>query len=136
MEEDLLPRLTPVPALERETRALRGFGVGLGLLLFFLAWREHRLALAGFGAASVLLALARPLSFGPAYGLWMPVARLLARANLWLVCGLLYYFVVTPYGLLLRALGFSPLALKLREKDSYWEEKPARDPDESSRRMF
>lgn len=136
MEEDLLPRLTPVPARERERRALRGFGAGLGLVLFFLAWREQRLALAGFGAVSVLLALARPFSFGPAYGLWMPVARVLARANLWLVCGLIYYLVVTPYGLLLRALGFSPLALGPSEKDSCWEEKPARDPDESSRRIF
>jgi len=139
MEEDLHPRLTPPPAGEHERRALRGFGFGLGLVLFFFAWRARAHGGALFGAlsmASVLLALARPASFEAPYSLWMPVARVLARANLWLLCGLLYYLIVTPYGLLQRALGFSPLALKLREKDSYWEEKTARDPVESTRRIF
>lgn len=136
MDEDLLPRLTPEPAAARERRALRGFGVGLGLALLLLAWRGGRASLAALGAASALLALARPACFAAPYALWMPVARALARANLWLVCGLLYYLVVTPYGLLLRALGLRPLELALREKDSYWEEKPPRDPVESSRRIF
>lgn len=136
MEEDLLPRLIPEPAGARERRAWRGFGVGVGLLLLYFAWRGRSLPLAGLGAAGVVLALARPESFAPPYALWLPVARALARANLWLVCGLLYYLVVTPYGLLLRALGLRPLELGLREKDSYWEEKPPRDPVESTRRIF
>ncbi len=140
MEEDLRPRLTPISPEENERRVLRGFGLGLGILLFIFAWRALHggspVAFAALGAASMVLALARPASFEPAYRLWMPVVRVLARVNLWLVCAILYYLVVTPYGLFLRALGLSPLALKLRDKDSYWEEKPARDPVESSRHIF
>lgn len=136
MEEDLLPRLTPEPEGARERRAWRGFGLGVGLLLLFFAWRGRSPALAGLGAAGVLLALARPESFAPAYALWMPVARALARANARLACALIYFLVVAPYGLLLRALGLRPLELALREKESYWEEKPPRDPVESSRRIF
>lgn len=141
MEEDLRPRLIPVPPEEAERRALGGFGLGLGILLLVFAWRARAhghspAALAVLACASALLSRVRPSAFGPLYRVWMPAAAVLARANLWLVCGILYYLVVTPYGLLLRALGLSPLALKLREKDSYWEEKPPRDPVESSRNIF
>ncbi len=141
MEEDLRPRLIPVAAAELEARALRGFGLGLGVLALIFAWRAHShgrspAILIALGAASMLLSRVRPSLFGPLYRVWMPVVGVLARVNLWLVCGILYYLVVTPYGLFLRAVGLSPLALKLREKDSYWEEKPARDPVESTRNIF
>lgn len=140
MEEDLRPRLIPISPEDSERRVLRGFGLGLGILLFFFAWRALHggspAVFAALGTASIALALAWPAAFKPAYRLWMPVVRVLARVNLWLVCATLYYLVVTPYGLFLRALGLSPLALKLRDKDSYWEEKPARDPVESSRHIF
>lgn len=141
MEKDLRPRLNPRPPGESEARLLRGFGLGLGILFFIVAWRMRTAAnvavvLASIGLASALLSRVRPSLFGPLFRLWMPVVGVLARVNLWLVCGFLYYFVVTPYGLFLRALGLSPLALKLREKDSYWEEKPARDPVESTRHIF
>lgn len=140
MEEDLRPRLSPVAPEDTERRALRGFGVGLGLILFFFAWRGRAHGrpdvLAALGAVSWALAAARPRFLRPLFRLWMPVAGVIARANLWLLCGMLYYLVVTPWGLLLRALGLCPLELSLGTGDSYWEEKPARDPAKSSRRIF
>jgi len=139
MEEELRPRLNPAAPGELERRALRGFGLGLGILFFIIAWRAPARYAAGLvvlGVASAALSRIRPALFGPLFRAWMPVVGVLARVNLWLVCGILYYLVVTPYGLLLRALGLSPLALALREKDSYWEEKPARDPVESTRGIF
>jgi hypothetical protein len=136
MEEDLSPRLIPVPPEELERRALRGFGLGLGALVIVFALRAHRHAFAAVGAAALGLAVARPLFFKPLYRLWMPVVAVLARVNLWLLCGILYYLVVTPYALLLRAFGLRPLELRLREKDSYWDEKPPRDPVESVKNIF
>ncbi len=138
MEEDLRPRLIPVSPGDIERRALRGFGIGLGLVLFFFTWRGHGRpdVLAALGGASLALAVVLPRFFGPLFRLWMPVAGVLARVNLWLLCGILYYLVVTPWGLLLRALGLRPLELSLRTGDSYWVEKPARDPAESARRIF
>ena len=141
MEEDLRPRLIPAPPEEAERRALGGFGLGLGILLLVLAWRARAHgrapeAFIGLAAVSALMSRLRPSALRPLYRAWMPVVAVLARANLWVVCAILYYLVVTPYGLILRAAGLSPLALKLREKDSYWEEKPARDPVESTSRIF
>ncbi len=138
MENDLQPRLIPVDAAEAERLALRGFGVGLAILFFLVEWRTRArggatMSFAWAGGACLALALAWPRLFRPIYRVWMPVVGVLARINLWLICGILYYLVVTPYGLFLRLLGFAPLELKLREKDSYWVEKPERDPAESAR---
>ncbi len=140
MENDLRPRLNPALPEERERKNLRGFGVGLGLILFFFAWKGrahgHAAPLASVGALSLLLAGLRPGVFRPLYRAWMPVVGVLARVNLWLLCAILYYLVVTPYGLLLRAFGLRPLDLRLRSADSYWVEVPARDPAESARSIF
>lgn len=141
MENDLRPRLISVsPELEKR-RALRGFGCGLGLILFYFAWRAYArgnapIPLAALGLTSLVLAGVWPAFFGPVFRLWMPVVGVLARINLWLLCGILYYGVVTPWSLFIRLLGFHPLELALGEKDSYWEEKEPRDPAESSRRIF
>lgn len=140
MEADLRPRLIPVAPEAAERTALRGFGIGLGLILFFFAWRGRAHGrpdlLAALGGASLALAATWPRFFGPLFRLWMPVAGVLARVNLWLLCAILYYLVVTPWGLLLRAFGLRPLELRLRTGDSYWETKPGRDPRESARRIF
>lgn len=141
MENDLRPRLIPAAPEELERRALRGFGTGFGILLLIVAWRLRgrppaAASLAAAAAACFALASWRPALLRPAYRAWMPVVGVLAKVNLWLICGILYYLVVTPYGLLLRALGFAPLETRLREKDSYWEEKPPRDPAESARSIF
>lgn len=141
MEEDLRPRLSPVSAAERERKDLRGFGIGLGMILIFFAWRgrahARALDLAFLGAASLSLAALAPRVFAPLFRVWMPVVGVLARVNLKILSAALFYLVVTPYGLLLRAFGFSPLELALDEKkDSYWTEKPPRDPAESASRIF
>lgn len=131
--------------MEEEPRSrlgsLRGFGLGLGVVIALLALRARLRdgALPAWAAAALapwLLAALRPGGLGPLYDAWMALARPLARLNTWLVCAALYYLVITPYGLLLRGLGAGPLALRLRERDSYWEEKPPRDPAESARRLF
>ena len=131
MEEEIRPRLD----------SLRGFGIGLGALVALFAcrawWSDD--AVPAWSALAVVpwfLAAVRPLWLGPLYDAWMFFIRPLARLNNWLLCAFLYYGIFTPYGLLLRALGARPLDLSLREKDSYWEPKPPRDPAESARRPF
>lgn len=141
MEDDLQPRLAAELPGEARRRALRGFGIGLGAVLTFFAWRSWRSSgvvppWAGLVPLSWALAALAPAAFGPVYGPWMRVVAVLARVNLWVVCGLLYYAVITPYAAVLRAFGARPLELGLRERDSYWDEKPPRDPAESAERLF
>ena len=141
MDEDFRVRLKPEDRRADELRSWRGFGVGLGILLLLGAWRSWR---RGGGEAawivtafiSIAAALAHPASFRWPYRLWMPLARVLARVNTWIVCSLFYYVVLTPYAVLARALGARFLETELKAKDSYWNIKPKRDPAESARRSF
>jgi hypothetical protein len=140
MEEDLRLGLDEKPG-ERRVRALRGFGIGLGfvfLLFAFRAWRRDG-AVHGWAVIAPLswmTAVLYPHVFSTVYDPWMRVVRILARANQAILCAVLFYVVITPYAVLLRLLGVQPLSLTLREKDSYWEEHPPRDPAESARRPF
>lgn len=141
MEDDVRPRLIAEPADEVRRRAFRGFGIGLGAILSFFAWRSwrHTGAVPAWSALAPLswaLAAFFPAAFGPVYTPWMKVVGVLARVNLWLVCGILYYGILTPYALLLRAFGVRPLELGLRERESYWESKEPRDPAVSAREPF
>lgn len=141
MDEDLRARLSPEDRRAGEPRAWRGFGIGLGVLLLLAAWRARvrggpAAALAALALADLAAAAARPRCFRPAYALWMPVARLLARVNTWIVCAVLYYVVLTPYAAAARLLGERFLETALRDGDSYWKVRSPRDPAESSRRSF
>jgi hypothetical protein len=141
MEDEVRPRLIPESSDEVRRRGFRGFGIGLGAILCWFAFRSWRNGSSPypFAVSSVLswtVAAFRPSAFGPVYTPWMKVVAVLARVNIWLVCGLLYYGVVTPYALVLRLFGVRPLELGLRERDSYWDVKPPRDPVESSHRSF
>ena len=79
-----------------------------------------------------LLALAAPKVLAPANRLWTAFGLLLGRLVNPLVMGLLFYLVVTPTGLIMRALGKDLLRLK-RDPDaaSYWIERtpPGPSPD-------
>ncbi|UPT76134.1 MAG: hypothetical protein M0D55_15230 [Elusimicrobiota bacterium] len=82
-------------------------------------------------------AAAAPLIFRPLFAVWMPVARVLGVINLWVICGILYYAVFTPYAWILKLAGWKALPLGADPAaETYWEEKPARDPAESARRLF
>ena len=86
----------------RQQRPLRWWALALGLL--FLA-----------------IALARPVLLRPMNRLWTQLGLLLGRVVSPVVAGLLFFLVVTPLGLLFRALGKDPLCLARNpEVHSYW----------------
>ena len=128
--------------MEADLRArLRGFGLGLGVLLLVLAWRSpagsgRAPALVAGALASFVSAWAYPPIFSAPYRLWMPAVRILARVNSWIVCAVLYHLVLTPYAIVARLMGARFLETELRVKESYWNVKPPRDPAESARRAF
>lgn len=120
----------------------RGFGAGLGFvlgLLAFFTWRRTSAAAPWcLGGALVCWTLAwlAPSAFGPIYRLWMPPALWLGRVNTSVLLGLFYYLVLTPYALLLRALGARLLDLKMRDHGSYWVPKDPPEGLDAYRRQF
>jgi hypothetical protein len=84
------------------------------------------------GAALFLLTgmFLRPI-LRPVYVLWMKFAFLLAWVNTRLLLGIFFYGIITPTGLVMRALGKDPLTRRIdRTRTSYWikRDKVAFDP--------
>ena len=116
-------------------RELRRFGFTLAIPLALLAavgvWRGHMVLpviLGGLAAALGGLAVVAPALLGPVHTIWMKFADALAWFNTRVLLCLVYFLVMTPTGALMRLVGKDPLDRRLRDRPSYWVERP-RPPD-------
>lgn len=109
-----------------------GFFTVLLLLKLWSGWSTSGWIYLGLAAAFAVVALTVPGVLAPLNRLWMKFGLLLHRIISPLVMGMLFYVVVTPIGLLMRALGKDLLRLK-RDAGaaSYWIERtpPGPAPD-------
>lgn len=73
------------------------------------------------GAVFLLAALVFPATLGPLNRLWLKFGLLLHKVVSPVVLGIMFFLVITPIGLFLRARGKDPLRLKPnRQSKSYW----------------
>jgi hypothetical protein len=94
----------------------RKFALTVGAAFLVLAglswWRGHvrpPLVLGSLGLTLSLAGLLVPGRLGPVYRFWMGLARVLSRVTTPIFMGIVYYLVLTPIGLALRAVGRNPL---------------------------
>lgn len=94
----------------------RKFAFTLGSALVVLAvialWRGHRPAGWVVGALAVLLLLAGlivPTMLGPIERGWMALGLAMSKVTSPVLMGAVYYLVLTPIGVLIRAFGRHPL---------------------------
>ena len=120
-------RLTP--------REGRKFGLTVGAAFGVLAvigfWRGHLIvpgALATLGALLALAGAAIPGRLGPVHHAWMRGAHAISKVTTPLFLSIVYLVVLTPSGLVMRALGRQPLR-HAESKGGYWIE---REPGQSS----
>lgn len=89
-------------------------------------WREHGVVATVLGSAAgvfLLGGLLLPTRIGPLQDAWMALARGISRITTPIVMGIIYFFVITPMGLLRRNLGRHPLRRPLHD-GSYWVTRP------------
>ncbi len=113
-----------------DAKQLRTFGLvvlaGFVLLAFgaYLKWESWTATgvLSGVGLVLGAPALTGHKVALPGYWLWMGVAFVLGNIMSRLLLALVWYLVVTPIGLLMRAVGRDPLRLKAPDPapDTYW----------------
>lgn len=114
-------------AVRRTDRELRRFGAvmasALSILAALLLWR-HRPAwpyLVSAAAIFAALGLAAPRTLRPFEKGWMTVAGWLSIVMTYVVLVLAFFLVITPIGLLRRALHRDPLGLRFdKGAASYW----------------
>ena len=116
------------------------FPVGTAFLLLaaVLLWRERALlggiavALGGSLYAAGLLAPAR---LGPVFRAWMALALAISKVTTPIFMGIVYFAVLTPTGLIMRALGRNPMVHRARD-DSYWVKTEGQRSSGDLRRQF
>ena len=89
-------------------------GIGLALLVISFAWT---------GAAIVF------------HRNWMRLAEALGYVNSRIILGFTFFFLITPYGLVMRLFGRNPLRRRGPKQDSYWipRAKPHQEPRQFER---
>jgi len=120
-----------VRELDTSIPALRKFGLTVGgvfaLISAVLLWRGEwewtavRAGLAGAGGALIVLGVLAPVVLRPVHRVWMTLAFAMGFVMTRVILTLAFFGVVTPIGVLMRALGKDPLP-KHRdpEAESYW----------------
>ena len=136
---EILERSAPVAGSSNRSFGIV-FAVVFGLIALWpaLFGGSARWWAASIGGGFVIAAFAYPDVLAPLNRLWLKFGLLLHRVVSPVVLSLMFFVVVTPVGLLMRALGKTPLRLRLdRSAGSYWiERRPPGPAPESLRDQF
>lgn len=99
----------------------RRFGLVVGgaflVLSLLMVWRGHdpiAVGAAGAGAGLVIAGLLIPDRLGPVRRAWMALGHGIGRVTTPIVSSIIYFVVLTPFGLAMRLLGHRPLAATAR----------------------
>ena len=133
--------------LRTERRDLRKFGALMGTVLAIICaivlWRQglpaSTVAIAIGCLALVFLAMGAvaPLGLRPVYIVWMALAIALGFIMTRVILTLVFFLVITPIGLVMRALGKDPLTKGPDSSlDSYWIPKVYRTRDPERLRKY
>jgi hypothetical protein len=111
-------------------------GTAFLVLAGILLWRD-RLALAWIGAglagALYLAGLVLPARLGPVYRAWMRMALAISKVTTPIFMGVVYFVVITPFGLAMRLFGKRPIVHGV-EGGGFW--RPANPGPKDLRRQF
>lgn len=114
-----------IPELDRQ--GLRNFALVTGSIVaglfgvvlpwvFNLGWPRWPWVLCGVLIAMGLIA---PLALQPIYKGWMRFGLILNKITSPLIMSLVFFTVITPFGLVRRLLSHDPMSRKLTDQDSY-----------------
>ena len=113
------------------------------VLLAVAAWSLYRgrttvvLVLGALGGALVVAGLLVPPAARAFHAAWMGLAALLGHVNSRVLLTLVYYLLVTPYGVVSRLVRRDPLRRRGAGGESYWvERKTTRQAREGFERLF
>src|SRR6185369_5316826 len=118
----------------RSFRAEREFGLIVGGVFVLLGlWWLYRgkFAMAAYvvsavGSALILCGLVFPRLLTTPRRLWMKLAEALSYISSRVILAIVFFLVLTPIGLVKRAMGWDPLQRRSGSRDSFWEPYPDR----------
>lgn len=121
-----------IKTLDTSKKSIQKFGlviaVGLGLIGIFISLKTHNFDvpkwLWGIGLLFLILGFILPAVLRPVYKIWMLLAYFIGGIVSRVILTVLFYFVLTPTGLVLRLFGKDVLDKKFeKNRESYWVKK-------------
>ena len=102
-----------------------GFSVGVAFLLLtsLLIWRDRdgvAVVTCGIGSLLITAGLAVPTMLHPVERAWMAMAHAISRVTTPIVLGIVYFLLITPIGLVVRAGKRSSITREEPVAGSYW----------------
>ncbi len=120
------------PTLDKNT--LRKFGITMAACLAIIALiialkhRHDPLPVCVASALFIIMVFIAPAALKPVYIGWMKVGYILGWINSRIILAIIFYFVFTPMGLVMRLFGKDLLSLKIdKSAKTYWLEKDNKD---------
>ncbi len=112
----------------RSYRTEREFGLLVGVVLVLLGgWWLYRgkyptlaPAMSGVGASLVLLGAVYPQALVVPNRWWMKLAEAMGYVSTRVILAVVFFFFVTPIGLVRRLFGGDPLSRRAERAESYW----------------
>jgi len=122
---------------KRRYRIEREFGLIVGGVLILLStWWLYRGKFATatqiilpVGSLLVLLAVVWPRSLVIPNRGWMALAGVLSFISTRIILAVVFFLILTPIGLIKRAMGWDPLHRRAQKESSYWQSYPERQRD-------
>jgi hypothetical protein len=118
----------------RTWRAEKEFGLVVGGVFVLLgSWWLYRgrfltaaYVLTISGAALILFGVVAPRLLVIPRRLWMKLAEVMAFVSSRIILAIVFFLVLTPIGLVKRAMGWDPLQRRAALRDSFWQPYPER----------
>ena len=115
-------------------RAEKEFGLVVGGVFALLgSWWLYRgrfltaaYVLTISGAILILFGVIAPRVLVIPRKLWMKLAEAMAYVSSRIILAIVFFFVLTPIGLVKRAMGWDPLQRRAAARDSFWQPYPER----------
>ena len=118
--------LEEIKNIPNSNKDVKNFGITIGIILFIISGlliyygKEAYQLIAIIASTFIGLGFIAPIILKPIYFVWMTFAAILGWVMTRLILSLVFYFILTPIGLLTRLLGEDFLALKKSKSVSYW----------------
>jgi hypothetical protein len=119
--------LHEIKNIKSDSKELRKFGITIGVVLIAIAFLFTKVASTGFSclvvtaAALILFGFIFPQTLFYLHKFWMIFSILLSFISTKVIITLLFYFIVTPIGIIMRLSGKDFLDTKIdKNKSSYW----------------
>jgi hypothetical protein len=120
--------------MKRGFRAEKEFGLVVGGVFVLLsAWWVYRgkflsaaYVLTILGAALILFGVLAPRVLVIPRKLWMKLAEAMSFVSSRVILAIVFFLVLTPIGVVKRAMGWDPLQRRAGPRESFWEPYPDR----------